>query len=135
MAKRGPVPVGFVARNGLRAVVRRMQGGTDGPVKATSAADRNAELVALGGRLGVAEARHRARRAFASAERKSELDTAHMMRTAGDVAAALGGMKGVLMKLAQMQSYLDDSLPPPGARRCRPCRRTPRRCPASWPPR
>jgi len=86
--------------------------GAAGGVTATTAEDRNAELVALGSRLGAAQATHRARRAFASAERREALDEAHMLRTAADVAEALGGMKGVLMKLGQMQSYLNDSLPP-----------------------
>lgn len=103
----------FVAKAGMRALSQRLLGrvGT-GPVRGMTAQDRNAELVALGSRLGVAQAAHRARRTFASAERRTELDEAHQLRTAADVAAALGGMKGVLMKLAQMQSYLDDSLPP-----------------------
>jgi hypothetical protein len=48
---------------------------------------------------------------FASAERKVELDTAFELRTAEQVAAALGEMKGALMKLGQMASYLDQGLP------------------------
>ncbi len=35
------------------------------------------------------------------------------MQTASDVAAALGEMKGALMKLGQMASYLDDGMPEP----------------------
>ena len=104
--------LGLVLRAGTRAATRRLRPSNAGPVSSTTAQDRGADLVALGSRLGVAEAAHRARRTFASAERKVELDEAHQLRTAADVTAAIGGMKGVLMKLAQMQSYLDDSLPP-----------------------
>ena len=39
------------------------------------------------------------------------LDEQHTLRTAAQVTEALGGMKGVLMKLGQMQSYLNDDLP------------------------
>src|SRR3954469_15659093 len=108
-----PGNVAILLRSALRAMRRsvfrrRPRGG----VTATSAADRNAELVAIGMRMGRKGATRRARRTFASAARKEELDRRHMVRTADDVVRALGGMKGVLMKLGQMQSYLNDSLPP-----------------------
>ncbi len=35
------------------------------------------------------------------------------MRTAADIAASLGQMKGALMKIGQMASYLDDAMPEP----------------------
>jgi hypothetical protein len=104
--------LGLALRAGVRAATRKVRPTAAGPVSSTSAQDRGADLVALGSRLGMAEASHRARRTFASVERKAAMDEAHQLRTAADVTAALGGMKGVLMKLAQMQSYLDDSLPP-----------------------
>src|SRR3954452_15280507 len=104
--------VSLVITSGIRAVARRLRGqGGEGGVTASTARDRTAEVVALGARLGTAEAAPRARRVFASAARREELDQEHMLRTAGDVAEALAGMKGVMMKLGQMQSYLDDSLP------------------------
>ena len=53
------------------------------------------------------------RRAAASPERRTELDAAHELRTAADVAAVLGELKGALMKLGQMASYLDDGLSQP----------------------
>lgn len=74
---------------------------------------RSARLAALATRRASASAVHRARRVFASAERRAVLDTAHQLRSAADVAAALGQMKGALMKLGQMASYLDESLPAP----------------------
>jgi predicted unusual protein kinase regulating ubiquinone biosynthesis (AarF/ABC1/UbiB family) len=54
---------------------------------------------------------HRARRVFASAERAEALDTAFEIKTAEQVAEALGQMKGAAMKLGQMVSYLDQGLP------------------------
>lgn len=72
---------------------------------------RRAELAKLGGRAGAGFAVHRARRVFASAERQAELDQQFELRTAEQVAEALGGMKGAFMKLGQMASYLDVGLP------------------------
>src|SRR5437660_10910026 len=80
---------------------------------ATSVAARNARLAAIGTRAGARHAIHRVRVAGAPAERRAALDVAHQMRTASDVAVALGEMKGALMKLGQMVSYLDDGLPAP----------------------
>lgn len=85
---------------------------SDGPVTGQTAEARKAELAALGGRLGAAGAAHRARKVFASAERRQALDEEHMLRTAEEVTRTLGGMKGVIMKLGQMQSFLNDDLPP-----------------------
>ena len=50
---------------------------------------------------------------FASAARKEELDAELELRTAEDVAATLGNMKGALMKFGQMASFVDDGLPEP----------------------
>ncbi len=72
---------------------------------------RRIELAKMGGRAGAGFAVHRARRVFASAERQAELDQAFELRTAEQVADALGGMKGAFMKLGQMASYLDVGLP------------------------
>ena len=74
---------------------------------------RNAQLAALGARIGRRQAVNRARRAFASAERREELDEALQLETAEEVAATLGNMKGAMMKLGQMVSYVDESLPEP----------------------
>ena len=72
---------------------------------------RRAELARMGGRAGAGFALHRARRVFTSAERQAELDQRFELRTAEQVAEALGGMKGAFMKLGQMASYLDVGLP------------------------
>ena len=76
-----------------------------------STTSRNAKLATVGARAGGTYAVHRARRAFASAERKEELDRAFELQTAEQVAEALGHMKGAMMKLGQMASYLDQGLP------------------------
>jgi predicted unusual protein kinase regulating ubiquinone biosynthesis (AarF/ABC1/UbiB family) len=50
---------------------------------------------------------------FASAERRVELDRERELKTAEAVAERLGNMKGALMKLGQMASYVDEGLPAP----------------------
>ncbi len=74
---------------------------------------RNLRLARLGARSGRRYALHRARRTFASAERRTELDTEFQLRTAEDVTRELGNMKGAMMKIGQMASYLDTGLPEP----------------------
>ena len=67
-------------------------------------------------------------RLFASAgEHREALRNDLALQTAEDVAATLGTMKGVLMKLGQMASYVDDGLSPAA-------RRTLRRLQDSVPP-
>jgi predicted unusual protein kinase regulating ubiquinone biosynthesis (AarF/ABC1/UbiB family) len=78
-----------------------------------SRVDRNAELAKLAGQVGATAAANRARRVFASAARKEELDTELQLRTAEQVAARLGNMKGALMKIGQLASFLDDAMPEP----------------------
>jgi predicted unusual protein kinase regulating ubiquinone biosynthesis (AarF/ABC1/UbiB family) len=48
---------------------------------------------------------------FASVERRRELRHDLALRTAEEVAEELGAMKGAMMKLGQMASYLDDGVP------------------------
>lgn len=84
-----------------------------GPVSRLSRGARRAEVARLGGRAGASFALHKAKRRFASAERQAELDAAFELRTAEQVAEALGQMKGALMKLGQMASYLDTGLAAP----------------------
>jgi predicted unusual protein kinase regulating ubiquinone biosynthesis (AarF/ABC1/UbiB family) len=73
---------------------------------------RRRQLATMGGRVGGAFALHKARRTFASAERREELDTRFEMRTAAQITETLGHMKGAMMKLGQMASYLDSGMPP-----------------------
>lgn len=70
-------------------------------------------MARLGARVGGTVATNRARHVFASAERKQALDAELELRTAEDVAATLGNMKGALMKLGQLASFVDDGMPEP----------------------
>jgi predicted unusual protein kinase regulating ubiquinone biosynthesis (AarF/ABC1/UbiB family) len=79
----------------------------------TSWAGRSAKVAKLGARVAGTHASTAARKVFASAERRIELDDARRLKTADAVAAELGQMKGALMKLGQMASYLDEGLPEP----------------------
>ena len=91
----------------------RARRGRRGPVSATGVVARNAQLAAIGARSGTSYAVHRARLATASDDRRRRLDADYRLRTAAQVAGALGNMKGALMKIGQMASYLDDGLPEP----------------------
>ncbi len=73
--------------------------------------DRNLRIARLGARSGGRFALHKAKTTFASAERKEALDTEFQMKTAADVTAELGNMKGAMMKIGQMASYIDTGLP------------------------
>lgn len=119
MSASRPGLVALVVAGGVAsAVVWRRRRGAITPlapavVSSRSAMARNARLGAVGARSSARYAAHRARRTFAHAERREALDTEFQMRTAEDVAATLGEMKGALMKLGQMASYLDQGLPAP----------------------
>ena len=76
-------------------------------------ATRTAQLAVVGSRAGGSYAVHRARRVFADAGRRDELDARFQLKTAEQVAETLGHMKGAVMKLGQMASYLDQGLPEP----------------------
>jgi predicted unusual protein kinase regulating ubiquinone biosynthesis (AarF/ABC1/UbiB family) len=82
-------------------------------VRLRSAWRRNSRLARLGARLGFGHAATSARKVFAGAERREQLSRDRELRTAQQIAAELGNMKGALMKLGQMASYLDDGLPEP----------------------
>ena len=81
------------------------------PVNSQRTWVRNLRLARLGLRSGRRYAFHRARRTFASVERAQELDTEFQIRTAEEVTGELGNMKGAMMKIGQMASYLDTGLP------------------------
>jgi predicted unusual protein kinase regulating ubiquinone biosynthesis (AarF/ABC1/UbiB family) len=102
---------------GAAAIVvrrRRVAGAQPSYVPITgSRRARNARIARLGARRASATALHQARRIFATAAHRAELDTAHQLRNAADVAAVLGEMKGALAKLGQMASYLDETMPAP----------------------
>jgi predicted unusual protein kinase regulating ubiquinone biosynthesis (AarF/ABC1/UbiB family) len=76
-------------------------------------AQRNTQLARLGATVGVTYASTAARKLFADAAGKEALDHERELKTAEAIAERLGHMKGALMKLGQMASYVDDGLPAP----------------------
>jgi predicted unusual protein kinase regulating ubiquinone biosynthesis (AarF/ABC1/UbiB family) len=74
---------------------------------------RNLDVASLGVQVGGTYASTAARKLFASAERRVELDRERELKTAEAIADRLGNMKGALMKLGQMASYIDEGLPEP----------------------
>jgi len=115
-----PVRLGLVAVGAfgvalVRSRRRAANGAADDPthMTTTSLVGRNAELVKLGAKAGASEVVHRARRAAAPVSERARLDDAHALHTAEQVAATLGNLRGALMKLGQMASYLDEGLPEP----------------------
>ena len=110
----GPVVVLFAAVAAVVALARLAGSwGGDVPVRGGSRFHRNLTVARLGARGGRRWALHQARRRFASAEHRERLDSEFQLRTAAEVAATLGNMKGALMKLGQMASYIDSGLPDP----------------------
>src|SRR6187401_3470622 len=79
----------------------------------TSRRQRTADVARLGATVGANYAGTAARKVFASAERRIELDRERELRTAEAVTERLGNMKGALMKLGQMASYVHEGLPEP----------------------
>ena len=74
---------------------------------------RRAELARMSGRLGRRAAVNRAKRVFADAARREVLDEELQLHTAEEVARTLGQMKGALMKIGQLASFVDDGMPEP----------------------
>ncbi len=81
------------------------------PVRTVGLARRNLAVAGMGARTGRRFAMTQARKTFADAERRAELDREFQLATAADVTEALGNMKGALMKIGQMASYIDTGLP------------------------
>jgi len=106
----GGAAVGAAAAGGLRWRRKRRR-----PLDfvASGRRVRNVQAARLAASLGGGAALHRARSAFASAERKEELDAELELRSAQQVAATLGQMKGALMKVGQLASFVDDGMPEP----------------------
>src|SRR5229473_366348 len=72
---------------------------------------RGAALAKLALRIGGRYAARSPHLIFASVDRRAELRHELALRTADDVAEELGSMKGALMKLGQMASYIDEDMP------------------------
>ena len=80
-------------------------------MSSTSRAARTAEVARLASRVGVTAAANRARYVLAGRVRREELNRELELRSAEQVAEALGNMKGLLMKAGQLASFLDDAMP------------------------
>jgi len=106
-AAAGVLAVQEARRRSLAA--KESEGGS--PIETATRASRSAAMATVGARAGGHYALHRARRAFASAERQQHLDHQFELQTAESITEALGNMKGAMMKLGQMASYLDQGLP------------------------
>ena len=99
---------------GVVALQRRSRGDRGAPeLLATDRVRRTAELAKIGARTGSNFVEMKARGALASEERREELRAEFELRSAEQVAETLGNMKGAMMKLGQMASYLDQGLPEP----------------------
>ena len=115
LARTGVIAVAAVLAAVLVVRARRDRGreGRWHAVGRHTRSGRNTQLARLGVSVGGVYASTSARKVFASAERRVALDRERELRTAEAVAERLGQMKGALMKLGQMASYLDDGLPEP----------------------
>jgi predicted unusual protein kinase regulating ubiquinone biosynthesis (AarF/ABC1/UbiB family) len=76
-----------------------------------SRVSRGAALARLALRIGGRYVARSPRLLFASVERRGELRHDLALRSADEVAEELGSMKGVLMKLGQMASYIYEDMP------------------------
>jgi predicted unusual protein kinase regulating ubiquinone biosynthesis (AarF/ABC1/UbiB family) len=113
--------VRFVKRFGLFGVAIglvvwawKRRGGGEGAAPIgldASRATRTGELAKVGAKAGATYVAHRAQSAMASDERKVELQAAYELKSAEQVAETLGNMKGVLMKLGQMASFVNEGFP------------------------
>lgn len=101
---------------GVVVLRRRRRGPAEavhGPIRSTTRGERSAVMA----RLAVRRARDRtwtkARQRLADDEGRRRMQAELERREAEDVVAALGHMKGAMMKLGQMASYLDEGMPEP----------------------
>src|SRR5437763_5206701 len=96
------------------ASARRRQRASPRPVVAAAGrVGRGTAVARLASQVGATAASNRARRIFASAERREVLAAELQLRTAEQVAESLGHMKGALMKVGQLASFVDDGMPEP----------------------
>src|SRR3954463_3224078 len=109
----GVTAVAAVATTILKRRRSVTKSAADQPVSTTGRLARQGNVVRLGGRVATTVASNRAKWVFASAERKTALNEELELRTAEDVTSTLGNMKGVLMKLGQIASFVDDGMPEP----------------------
>ena len=105
---------GAAAVAGAVALQRRGRVDAGGaPRLSTKRVQRTAQLARVGARTGTNFVEMKAKGALASEARRDELRAEFELRSAEQVAETLGNMKGAMMKLGQMASYLDQGLPEP----------------------
>src|SRR5215469_14008557 len=99
-----------------RAFARRTQAGGRGPGRQTRAPrlriERGLAAIRLVARGGARYAGSAPRLFAAAGEQRQQLRQDLALQTAEDVAQTLGAMKGVMMKIGQMASYVDEGLSP-----------------------
>ena len=108
--------VGLVGLVGLVLGLRAWwRAGSDAgsPINALSRGHRRVEMGRLVARRTADRGWTRARSRLASDETRRRLRAELERREAEDVVSALGEMKGAMMKLGQMASYLDEGMPEP----------------------
>lgn len=98
---------------GALAWRRVRQPAGESPISAVSKGRRRVAMGRLVARRATDRGVTRARSRLASDETRRRLQAELERREADDVVGALGEMKGALMKLGQMASYLDDGMPEP----------------------
>lgn len=89
----------------------RRAGSGDAIVGSAGSLGRNTTVAKVGARTGGRWAVTQAKKTFASAERREALSAEFELKTTEDVVTSLGNLKGAMMKLGQMASYLDLGLP------------------------
>lgn len=105
-----PIVVGAASAAAFGAIAAKRRT-LDSPLNSFGQLQRNLRLVKVGAKGSQRFALMKAKQTFASAERSEELNREFQISTAEDVTAELGNMKGAMMKLGQMASYLDTGLP------------------------
>jgi len=98
---------------GALAWRRRTVPESGSPIGALSRGQRRMEMGRLVARRAADRGFTKARSRLASDETRRRLQADLERREAEDVVGALGEMKGALMKLGQMASYLDEGMPEP----------------------
>ena len=81
------------------------------PLSSTSRGGRATQLGRMGTRVAGATAVNRAKWLVADVDGRAALDEELQLRSAEEVAATLGQMKGALMKVGQIASFVDDGMP------------------------
>jgi predicted unusual protein kinase regulating ubiquinone biosynthesis (AarF/ABC1/UbiB family) len=110
--------IGLLGLAGLAGVVaavigRGRVGTAHSPITALTRGQRRIEMGRLMARRAADRGVTKARSRLASDESRRRLQAELERREADDVVRSLGEMKGALMKLGQMASYLDEGMPEP----------------------